>query len=563
MAAAGGRVEGRLKRWFTLFAGVWLVTAGAAAEVPVHRSQSATDALARRVIILANESDPDSLRIARHYAAERHVPDANIIALPMSTAETITWSEFVPSLWEPLMARLVRENWIDAIPMDLRDAVGRRKYAVHGHRIAALVVCRGVPLRIAHDPALYVDALPFTSRPEFRTNAAAVDGELGLLSAPNHPINAFVLNPLFQNDHPRDDEKQQVVKVSRLDGPTAADAMALVDHAIEAERDGLLGRAYVDLSDRDPIGNRWLEAVAAKAADLGFETDVDRAPATMPATARFDAPVLYFGWYAGDLDGPFTLPGFRFPPGAIALHIHSYSASTVRSTTAGWVGPFVARGVTATLGNVYEPYLQLTHRPNLLLNALARGDDLVDAAYYSLQALSWQEVLIGDPLYRPFAVPLSAQLRRLAELNPSLAGYAVMREANRLAAAGRNAAAVAALRSEFQARPSLPVALTLADRLRHTGDGAGAAAVLAALPVPVGPPPGDWFLVRTVADQLAAAGHAERSIAWWRTLLDERSVPRELRLAWLPEAVADARAAAATAQLEAWQQDLDEAKAAP
>lgn len=90
---------------------------------------------------------------------------------------------------------------------------------------------------------------------------------------------------------------------------------------------------------------------------MGYDTSVDRAPATMPVTARIDAPVMYFGWYGGNLEGPFTLPGFRFPPGAIALHIHSYSATTVRSASSGWVGPFVARGVTAAMGNVYEPYL--------------------------------------------------------------------------------------------------------------------------------------------------------------------------------------------------------------
>ena len=59
--------------------------------------------------------------------------------------------------------------------------------------------------------------------------------------------------------------------------------------------------------------------------------------------------------------------------GAVALHIHSFSAPTLRSDSAGWCGPFVARGVTATVGNVFEPYLDLTHRPNLLLQACRRS----------------------------------------------------------------------------------------------------------------------------------------------------------------------------------------------
>jgi len=42
------------------------------------------------------------------------------------------------------------------------------------------------------------------------------------------------------------------------------------------------------------------------------------------------------------------------------------------------------------------------------------GAELGRAAYYATPALSWQTIVIGDPLYRPFAVPLEAQLANLA-----------------------------------------------------------------------------------------------------------------------------------------------------
>src|SRR5262249_50740370 len=157
---------------------------------------------------------------------------------------------------------------------------------------------------------------------------------------------------------------------------------------------------------RYPSGDQWLGAVAEEIAALGFDSTVDRGPETFPPTARCDAPALYFGWYATDLNGPFSLPGFRFPQGAIAFHIHSYSAHTLPSTTEGWGGPVIARGATATMGNVFEPFLQMTHRPDLFLARLAQGATLADAAYYALPVLSWESVLVGDPLYRPFRVPL-------------------------------------------------------------------------------------------------------------------------------------------------------------
>ncbi len=378
---------------------VFMVRALPAADV------SPSPEIATRVVILANSRDADSLRIARHYADVRGVPAVNVIALPLAERETITWREFVVTLWEPLLARLVADRWIDAFAMNSTDAVGRRNYAPHDHRIAALVVCRGVPLKIEHDPGLAAEVPPLTRRAELRSNAGAVDSELSLLATPNYAINAFVLNPLFQVDRPTTAQLRQVVRVARLEGPTADDALALVDRAVAAERSGLHGRAYVDLALRDKAGDAWLESAAAQLAAAGFKTTVDREPATFAPDVRLESPVFYFGWYASNLDGPFAVPGFRFPSGAIALHIHSFSAATLRSASVGWTGPLVARGVTATVGNVFEPYLQFTHRPDLLVRAFLRGDTLAEAAYYALPALSWQAILVGDPLYRPFPAP--------------------------------------------------------------------------------------------------------------------------------------------------------------
>lgn len=520
-------------------------------------ASAADENLALRVVLLANRDDPDSLRIARHYAEVRGVPRGNIIALPLPLAESITWREFVVTLWEPLLDELMRGKWVDAIPMALTDPVGRRKLAVNGHRIAALVTCRGVPLKIEHDPTLYLGS-PFTQKAEFRTNAGAVDSELSLLAHPNYPINAFVPNPLFQSENPSPHERAQIVKVSRLDGPSAEDAMGLVDLAVAAERTGLLGRAYVDIGGIHAAGDRWLEAVAAQLDSLAFAPAVDHAPSTMPTTARCDAPVLYFGWYAGSINGPFALPGFRFPPGAIALHIHSYSAGTLRSTTSGWTGPMVARGVTATVGNVHEPYLELTHRPNLFLRALARGATLVDAAYFSLPEFSWQAMLIGDPLYRPFAVSLETQLKALAKLPPRYAGYAALRRINELVAGGRREEALELAKSAQRDVPSLAMGVALAGLLHDAGDHDTAASALGFVTLLKTLSADEWALAREAARLLETLGRPTRAVELWRTLLAIEALPRELRVAWLPEASKAARTAKDFAQATKWESELTE-----
>jgi len=518
-------------------------------------AKAAEENLAARVVLLANSEDPDSLRVARHYAEVRGVPLENIIALKLPVAESITWREFIVTLWEPLLDELLRAKWVDAIPMALTDPVGRRKLAVHGHRIGALVTCRGVPLKIEHDPALDLGT-PFTQRAEFRTNAGAVDSELSLLAQPNYPIAAFVPNPLFQKENPDALDRLQVVRVSRLDGPSVDDALGLVDRAVAAERTGLLGRAYVDMGGIHAAGDRWLEALTSQLESLGWAPAVNRDPATLSATARCDAPVLYFGWYASNLNGPFALPGFRFPPGAIAFHIHSYSAGTLRSTTSGWTGPLVVRGVTATVGNVFEPYLEQTHRPDLFFRALVRGATLVDAAYFSLPELSWQAMLIGDPLYRPFAASLETQLQTLATVPPLLTSYAVLRRVNAWVASGRRDEALALARTTQRNVPSLALGLALSRLLSEAGDDDSAANALGFVSLLTTIPTDEWALAREAALQLEHLGRPVRAVELWRSVLATDSLPRELRVAWLPEARRSAHAALDLAQAIAWERAL-------
>lgn len=516
------------------------------------------DDVSARVIILANSDEPESVKLAEYYADKREVPRANIIALPMPLAETVSWRTFVGSVFNPLQAELVERGWVDAIGMDLTDPAGRKKYVMAGHKISYLVVCRGVPLKVVHDPAIAAENHPATVNPAFRTNAASVDGELALLATSNLPLIAFVPNPLFKNDRPSTIQLNQVVKVGRLDGPSFGDARGLIDRALEAERTGLIGRGYIDIGGPHAQGDRWLEEAATQLAELDFDTDVDRAGGSIPPWTRFDAPALYFGWYAGDLNGPFAQPGFVFPTGAVALHIHSFSADTLRSTSKGWVGPLVARGVTATVGNVTEPYLEFTHQPQLILKALARGDTWGDATAYAVPAYSWQAMAVGDPLYRPFKVPFAEQWAGRDKLPPAQRVYVVLRRMRELERGGdRNAAIWAGLVSE-KAGPHPAVALATAKLQHDAGDDSGACQTLAWLANRRGFGLGELPLAAQAARQLKEAGNPSGALAVWRCVLGERALSKETRIAWLPAALEVARAAQDARQVLHWEADYKE-----
>jgi len=501
------------------------------------------DGLAARVVILANARDPDSVRLAGFYAEKRGVPPANIIALPLPEAESITWREFIDQVYQPLQDELYRRHWLEGTATSLVDALGRKRYGFSGHHLSYLVVCRGVPLRIYNDPTL-LDAKPGRNLAgQFNKNEGAVDAELSLLAQSGYDITGMVANPLFANDRPSALDAEMVVKVSRLDGPTYESARRLVTSALEGERRGLLGRYYVDLGGPDPEGDKWLGSVRTQLQDLGFDGDTEATGATFGPEARFDAPVLYFGWYAGNLNGPFAVEGFAFPPGAVAMHIHSFSAATLRSDTQGWCGPLVARGVTATVGNVFEPYLQLTHRPNLLLHALSEGWTFGDAVYYALPALSWQAVAIGDPLYRPFKVSLAGQERLPGGLPPALAPYAAIRRAILLLRSGNRTGALAGLGAALVAQPSLPLGLFLARLELAGGDAKSAVSALKSVALLEQFRPEEWPLAREIAGLLAAHDARPAALQVYLVLLLTKAPSPEARRALLTEARATADAA--------------------
>lgn len=502
------------------------------AALPVN----ATEDLAARTVILVNSRQPESIALGKFYATQRGIPRENLLALPMPAAESITWREFVDQVAQPLQEELLRRGWLHGILSDQTDVHGRRRAAISGHRLAYLVVCRGTPLRIHHDPAAVDESLAARAPAEFRTNAAAVDSELSLLAFGLTPTLGFVRNPLHNLARAGDVDAALVIKVARLDGPTAAAARSLVTSAIDAERHGLIGRYYVDLAGPHPSGDRWLGNTRAQLDELGFEGDAHDGRETFGPADRFDAPAFYFGWYAGAINGPFLRENFRFPAGAVALHIHSFSAATLRSFTEGWCGPLVARGIAATFGNVFEPYLEFTLRPDLLLRRLAAGETLGDAAYLAMPVLSWHAVVIGDPLYRPFKVPLAGQVKSPDKLPPGAAGYVLARHASELALAKQPDAAREIFARGLRDFPSVALALSAAHFELGGKQPERAVALLRPLARRRDWSLEEWPLGRLVAQYLATHGANSEALAIYRNLAGVTAPSADAEAALLAEA---------------------------
>jgi uncharacterized protein (TIGR03790 family) len=379
------------------------------------------------VVVVYNRNMPESKGVADYYARVRHVPEKQIYGFDLPITEVMSRNSFRHWLQLPLAEKLKSDGLWKFGKTTLTTAKGERINAVRcvvASKIRYVVLCYGVPLKISNDSSVQ-EPQPLNVASLFQVNNASVDSELAWLPLIQNEerLSGPMINRLYgTTNEALLSPTNGILLVARLDGPSADIAMGLVKKSIQAERDGLWGRAYFDargITDSDSLyklGDVWMLDSAEICRELGFDITVDTNAATFQADFPMSQIAIYAGWYSADADGPFAQPTVEFMPGAFAYHLHSYSATTIRSTTRAWCGPLLAKGATCTMGCVDEPSIQFT--PNVAaflarwaLNRFTFGE----AAWAAQPALSWQTTVIGDPLYRPFAkspTELNAELTR-------------------------------------------------------------------------------------------------------------------------------------------------------
>jgi uncharacterized protein (TIGR03790 family) len=374
---------------------------------------SAETALPPTTIVVFNNSVPESAELAKFYAQQRGIPRDHLVGLDCSPNEEISREEYDATIRNPLRRIFQERGWwkLDETPQRTR---------VLASSIHFIATIKGVPLKIRATTNYEGDKPLEGQGPVGSRNEASVDSELAVLGGFAQQISGTIQNPYFKSYRPiAETDAPLLLLVSRLDAPTAAMVRRMITDSIAAERNGLGGRAFIDgahnTSGGMQIGDAWLATIRDQLRKLGIPVVYDDAPEIFPAGFPISNCALYYGWYAGGVSGAFADLESRFVPGAVAVHIHSFSASTLRDPNAQWAAPLIARGAAATLGNVYEPYLQLTAHLDIFNDRLVHGFTLAESAAMATPALSWMNVAIGDPLYRPYLSWLSLDAKRDAD----------------------------------------------------------------------------------------------------------------------------------------------------
>jgi len=193
----------------------------------------------------------------------------------------------------------------------------------------------------------------------------------------------------------------------------------MIDKGIAPVRDG---RFVLDerASLVDSGGDAWIRTAAQRLRSQGFGERVVLDESTKVLTQQ--PKVLgYYSW--GSNDPAIHLRHFdlEFVSGALAGMFVSTDGRTFKEPPASWmpaneatresiyagshqslIGDLIRDGVTGTVGYVDEPYLDATIRPEILFPAYVNGRNLAEAFYAAMPYLSWQTLVIGDPLCAPF-----------------------------------------------------------------------------------------------------------------------------------------------------------------
>jgi len=390
------------------------------------------------VVVVANKMAWQSVELAKYYMEKRNIPSNNLIILKAPSEEECSREGYEKYIASPVRAFLEEND-------------------PEGNRFLCLVTMYGIPLRV-RSPEVTSEEKKELSELHKQYNSirdhinkvkeqkddqklkslkeeevrirrqiditrkipqgAAVDSELALVREDPYPLEGWLPNKFFLGFRGKEIKNlpQKVILVSRLDGPSEEIVRRIIDDSLKTEKEGLHGKAYFDArwqdqgdkpsspSVREVTGYAFYDRAIHNAAHLVEKSR--RMPVVLDSQEALFQPgqcpdaALYCGWYSL----AHYVDAFTWVRGSVGFHIASGECVTLKNKGSQvWCKMMLEKGVAATLGPVAEPYIHAFPLPDLFFPLLVEGR-LTLAECYALSNpyWSWQMVLIGDPLYRPF-----------------------------------------------------------------------------------------------------------------------------------------------------------------
>lgn len=337
-----------------------------------------------QVLVVVNRESAVSQRIGQYYMHRRLIPQQNLVTLHVDPAEEISRENYRSQVEKPI-AEYLKQHHLE-------------------EQILYIVTTLGVPLKI-----------PGTPNGQLSNDGASVDSELaGLyvrLKGGTVPLAGAANNPFFNQIsaefvHPA----FPIYMVTRLAGYDFGDVQGMIDRALVARN---TGKVVIDVrADNNTQGNAWLRRCAAQIPRERLVLD----DSAHVITGEKDV-IAYAGWGSNDPDRKQRTLGFKWLAGAIVTEFVSTNGRTFERPPAQWTlgtwkdpgtwfkgapqtlsADYIHEGASGCSGHVYEPFLHLTPRPDILIPQYLAGRNLAQSYYAAIPAVSWQNIVLGDPL---------------------------------------------------------------------------------------------------------------------------------------------------------------------
>ncbi|MEN7972403.1 MAG: TIGR03790 family protein [Verrucomicrobiota bacterium] len=368
--------------------------------------------MAHEVLLLVNKNSQPSMLAANTFAAARQIPKMNMVYLDVPESAyggtaTVTPEEFTKLIWEPANA-VAKERGIE-------------------DRILAWVYSVDFPIRVKTDPGdrrqMSVGGLTFMRNKVPGLNLVEEGKYLSkLFSGPNGRIK-LNLNALSLGVHKSGMGMDAKVppEAAYLQGGLGArmplPSMMLgyigekgtsIDTVIQTIQRGKSSdyrglRSGIHFVMSDDVRSKCREWQYYPAVNELKQRGVRAVVTTnFPAGAENVMGVLV----GAETVDPSSVKSFA--PGAMAEHLTSWSAEFQKRQTK--LTAWLEAGATASAGAVVEPYSNPDKFPSARFFVhYSSGCTMLESFYQSI-ACPLQSLLLGDPLAKPYAVPLAVNM---------------------------------------------------------------------------------------------------------------------------------------------------------
>lgn len=363
-----------------------------------------------QVLVVVNTASPTSRAIAADYVRKRQIK--NILPVKCGDSalnpenETLAAADYTALIEQPVRAYLASHPQIDFI-----------------------VLTKGIPIRVkggetgntagggVASPSLdsCLAALDYASLPDAKKYHFMGQDATGYAWA----------NRYWNASEPFSHAKFGGYLVSRLDGYTRGEAMALVTQALAAEKNPPKGKVLLDVQSDFGLGDKASQPapaidflVSAESPWSDFNADMAHAAEVLKARGipfELDLSPQFIG-HRSDLAGyyswgsndphfkPQAYASLRFAPGSISDTAVSTCARTFLPATGGQTltADLIAHGLSAAKGYCDEPWLQACSSPTIVLDRYTSGYTMAESFYAGSRFVGWEDIVVGDPLCAPY-----------------------------------------------------------------------------------------------------------------------------------------------------------------